>query len=375
MPEFTGFFAGELYHWPMADRFLEEHRRPIAGYDRIQFDEAEIARLRAKLDLDTELHVHWNWDYISEIESLRALYEKGKKGQWDVESDLDWSLPVSPDELVMPVEESSIGQVLHLMGADEAKVRAAVHEEMEWSLSQLLHGEQAALQLTAQLVNSTTDMDAKLYAGQQVVDEARHVEAFAKLLGRKFDKVHPIGGNVKFLLDEMLGAKNWHFKLIGMQIIFEGVAMAIFTDIVKRTHNEMIRETVRMVARDEARHAAFGVLALREELGRLSQQERDELEDWTWKVLEVVANGLMTSLFEDVAPKYGIAPEPMAQMIFSSEGFWDARYHLFNHTVLPNLKKLGIVTNRTQQHYDDFRLWEKTAPYGTEPIGHLVFAD
>lgn len=359
----------------MVKRFLEDRRRPVAGYDRIHFDEDEIAQLRARLDLDTPLHVHWSWDYISEIESLRALYEKGKSAQWNVETEIDWSLPVSEDELLFPVEESSLGQVLALMGADGDMVRAAVRAEMEWSLSQLLHGEQAALQLTAQLVNSMSDMDAKLYAGQQVVDECRHVEVFAKLLARKFGTVHPIGANVKWILDELLGAPRWHFKLVGMQIIFEGVAMAIFTDIVKRNHNELIRRAVRMVARDEARHAAFGVLALRDELATLSPTERDELEDWTWQVLEVVANGLMTSLFEDVAPRYGIAPEPLAQMIFSSEGFWDARYHLFNHTVLPNLKKLGIVTERTRPHYDRFRLWEKTAPFGSEPIGYLEFPD
>jgi len=284
-------------------------------------------------------------------------------------------LPVPEDELVFAVEESSIGQVLQMMGADEATVVKAVREELEWSLSQLLHGEQAALQLTAQLVNSMTDMDAKLYAGQQVVEECRHVEAFAKLLARKFGTVHPIGGNVKWILDELLGAPSWYFKLVGMQIIFEGVAMAIFTDIVKRNRNELIRESVRRIARDEARHAAFGVLSLRQELRSLPQQTRDELEDWTWKVLEVVANGLMVGLFEDVAPKYGIQAEPLAQMIFASDGFWDARYHLFNHTVLPNLKKLGIVTERTRHHYDGFRLWENTAPYGSEPIGYLEFPD
>jgi hypothetical protein len=355
----------------MAKRFLEDHRRPVANYDRIHFDEQEIADLRARLDLETPLRVHWNWDYITEIESLRALYEKGKTKQWNVEADVDWSLPV--DDFVMPQSDSSLGQILQLLGRDEAEQKAAVRDELEWALSQLLHGEQAALQLCAQLVNAIPDMDAKLFAGQQVADECRHVEMFAKLISRKFGHVHPISPNVKFLLDEMLAANDWHKKMIGMQVLFEGVAMAIITDIGKRTNSELIRESMRLVARDEARHAAFGALALREELDDLSQERHDELEDWTWMCLEVVANGLMSGMFDIVGPKYDLDPDAIAQMVFSSEGFWDGRYHMFNHTVMPNLKKLGVITERTRSNYDRFRLMDKTAPHGTEPIAHEEF--
>jgi hypothetical protein len=357
----------------MSGRFLEDRRRPIGDYDRIYLDEDEIARLRARLDLETPLRVHWSWDYLVEIESLRALYDKGKTMQWNVDTDIDWSLEVPEDELVMPIEDSSLGSVLQLCGADEATVRAAVRDELEWGLSQLLHGEQAALQLCAQLVNSVPDMDAKLFAGQQVVDECRHVEMFAKLIARKFGTVHPIGASVKFLLDEMLSSPSWHYKTVGMQVLFEGVAMAIITDIHKRTHNELVRQSMRLVGRDEARHAAFGVLALREQLDQLSAAEHDALEDWTWRCLEVVANGLMTSFFKEVAPRYGLDPERIAGAIYSSPGFWDARYHLFNHTVLPNLRKLGIITDRTRKNYDTFRLWDAQAPHGSPAIGAPEF--
>jgi len=252
-----------------------------------------------------------------------------------------------------------------MTGADEATVRAAVRDELEWSISQLLHGEQAALQLTAQLVNTVPEMDAKLFAGQQVVDECRHVEMFAKLLARKFGTIHPISPNIKFLLDEMLATPDWHKKTIGMQLLFEGVAMAIITDIGKRTFSPLIKQTMRLVARDEARHAAFGVLALRPELAALSKEDHDDIEDWTWRCLEIVANGLMTSLFDDVAPKYGLDPDSVAQAVFTAPLFWDGRYMMFNHTVLPNLRKLGVITDRTRANYDTFRLFEDKAPFGT----------
>lgn len=350
------------------DRFLEDHRRPLAGYDRITFDEQEIAALRNRLDLDTPLRVRWCWDYVKEVESLRALYERGKTAQWNVETDLDWSLPISEDEWVMPPSQSLLAPILEMMGVDEQTRKRAVRDELEHAFSQLLHGEQAALQLTAQLVNAVPDLDTKLFAGQQVVDECRHVEVFAKALARKFGTVHPIDPNIKFLLDEMMTTKSWHQKTIGMQVIFEGVAMGIITDIGSRTGNPLVRAILKLVARDEARHAAFGVLAMREELAHMTPADRDAVEDWTWKCLEVVANGLIVGLIDYLAPRYGLSSEAVAQVIFSSHEFWDGRFHMFNHTVLPNLRRLGIVTERTRHKYDRFRLWEPVAPFGAPPL-------
>jgi hypothetical protein len=352
----------------MAERYLEDHRRPLADYDRIVFDEAEIAALRGRLDIQTPLRVHWTWDYVTEVESLRALYERGKTAQWNVETDLDWSLAMSEDEWLIPPQYSTLGPILQLMGADETLIKRAVRDELCHAFSQLLHGEQAALQLTAQLVNAVPDMDTKLFAGQQVVDECRHVEVFAKALARKLGEVHPIDPNIKFLLDEMLAAENWHQKTIGMQIIFEGVAMGIITDIGSKSPNPLVKQIMKMVARDEARHAAFGVLAMREELKAMTPAERDAVEDWTWKVLEVVANGLIVGLIDWLAPRYGLSAEAVSNAILSSHEFWDGRFHIFNHTVLPNLRKLGIITERTRHNYDKFRLWESVAPYGAPAL-------
>ena len=349
----------------MPRRFLEEHRQPLGDYDRIRIDEANIARLRGRLELETPLRVCWTWDYVSEIESLRALYDKGKSAQWDADTYLDWSVPVTDDPPLMPIEQSPLASILKMLGRKDAELRDVVRQELEWGISQLLHGEQAALQLCAQLVNCVPDADTKLFAGQQVVDECRHVEVFAKLLSRKFGTVHPIAPNVKFLLDEMLSTQDWHRKTIGMQVLFEGVAMAVITDIGKRTSNPLVRDVMRGVSRDEARHAAFGVLALRHELAKLTKDERDSLEDWTWMCLEVVANGLLGPMIDELAPRYGLSETAVAQSVFTSPAFWDARYHMFNHTVLPNLRKLGLITERTRANYDRFRLWESAAPYGT----------
>ena len=99
--------------------------------------------------------------------------------------------------------------VLSATGADDETCREAAFDEFAWTLSQLLHGEQAALQLCGQLVNTCPTMDQKWYAGSQVIDEVRHVEVFSKFLQRKMGVIHPIDPTLKVLLDKLLAAPTW----------------------------------------------------------------------------------------------------------------------------------------------------------------------
>ena len=189
------------------EKILAEYRRQLGDFEVVDIDEDRIAALRRELDVDVPVDLHWTWTYASEVEELRALYERGKKGQWNAEADVDWSVPFPRDEWFLPREGIQIlPSVLTMMGADEATCREAAFDEFAHTLSQLLHGEQAALQLCGQLTNACPTMDAKFYAASQVIDEARHVEVFAKFLERKVGTIYPIGGTLKVLLDRLLSA-------------------------------------------------------------------------------------------------------------------------------------------------------------------------
>jgi len=134
---------------------MAEQRRMIEDFEVIEHvDEQRIANLRKHVDVDVPLSLHWTWEYGSEVEELRALYERGKRGQWNAEEDLDWSIPLPRDEWFMPqIGASLLSSLLTEMGADEKTCREAAWDEFSHLISQLLHGEQAALQLCGQLVN------------------------------------------------------------------------------------------------------------------------------------------------------------------------------------------------------------------------------
>ena len=67
---------------------------------------------------------------------------------------------------------------------------------------------------------------------------------------------------------------------LGMQVLIEGLALAAFAGIRDMAKNPLAAAVNAYVMQDEARHVAFGRLALREYYPHLSQKERDEREEF-----------------------------------------------------------------------------------------------
>src|SRR5262245_21877779 len=129
----------------------------------------------------------FRWEYQDGRDSLLKLYAKGKARQWDAASRIDWSLDLDPEN-----PEELPDETIPLFGSDvfarlTRSEKATLRRHFEsWQLSQFLHGEQGALVCTAKIVQQVPSIDAKFYGATQVVDEARHVEAYSRLLHDKF---------------------------------------------------------------------------------------------------------------------------------------------------------------------------------------------
>jgi hypothetical protein len=337
----------------MTEKILPEFRRQVGTFEVVDVaDDREVARIRSQIDVDVPLDLHWTWEYASEVEELRNLYERGKKGQWNAEEDVDWSIPLPRDEwFVPPVGVLLLPSILHEMGADEATCRAAAWDEFAHLLSQLLHGEQAALQLCGQLTNACPTMDAKFYAGSQVIDEVRHVEAIAKFLQRKMGTLYPINPTLKILLDRLLQAPTWKVKTLGMQTLFEGMAVGIFDLVAKASTNPLLKDIIRRIQVDEARHAAFGVLSMRQVVRASSRAELDEMEDFAFSILETLNANQQLDMLRVLGAKYGLEPEAVTQMVLAMPEWPMINSDVYMHTVVPNLRRLGLMTERTEAQY------------------------
>ena len=148
----------------------------------------------------------FTWDYEKGAKpQLDKLYEKAKKAQWNGQTDLDWSIEVDQERVVIANAEANPAQ----MQWDEAAIAGTVLEKWDekrflqfgienqnWLLSQFMHGEQGALLCTAKIVETVPWIDAKYYAATQVMDEARHVEVFSKYLDEKLSGHYPMNAHL-----------------------------------------------------------------------------------------------------------------------------------------------------------------------------------
>ncbi|TMA81627.1 MAG: hypothetical protein E6J72_05005 [Deltaproteobacteria bacterium] len=335
------------------EKLMPGQRRMIEDFEILEHvDEGQIAALRRHVDVDVPLNLHWTWEYGSEVSELRELYERGKRAQWNAETDLDWSTPMPREEWFLPKEGASLlAGVLATVGADDDTCREAAWDEFAHTMSQLLHGEQAALQLCGQLTNACPTMDQKWYAGSQVIDEVRHVEVISKFLSRKMGVLYPISPTIKVLLDKLLEARTWKLKTLGMQCLFEGVAVGIFDIIKQLTTNPLLKEMLRRVELDESRHAAFGILTMRRLVQDATPEEMVEFEEFAFEVLEALNANQQLDMLHDLAPKYGLDPEACVRVVHSLPNWQDLNSEVYMHTVIPNLSRLGLVTERTEERY------------------------
>ena len=218
-------------------------------------------------------------------------------------------------------------------------------------LSQFLHGEQGALFAAAQVTEAVPFFDGKLYGATQVMDEARHVEVFHRYLDTKLEKLYQINDNLFVIVDALIADSRWDMKFLGMQIMVEGLALGAFGTMYQMTNEPLLKELLKNVIRDEARHVHYGVLALREHMIKnLSESERREREDWAFEVALLMRNRFLAyELYEEYYADT-LSRKQWREVVATSKGLEHFRHTMFRRLV-PNLREIGLLTDRIKPHY------------------------
>src|SRR3990172_7603663 len=228
----------------------------------------------------------WDFDYEPAPKEPESLSETAKKNKWNATTGIDWSRPLGTDGPVIDVH-LAFQKTNFFTRLTEEEQRELVIKLSAWRLSQFLHGEQGALLVCGQLVNAVPELDAKLYASTQVVDEGRHVEAFERYV-KKLHKIYPPDPLIKGLIDGILASELWELKLLGMQMLIEGLAIASFNVMRRQTGDPTLRELLDYVLQDEGRHVNFGYFALRRSIPEMEPAKREYLEDFSFNTCDAM---------------------------------------------------------------------------------------
>jgi hypothetical protein len=292
----------------------------------------------------------FTWDYSKgKRPALNKLYEKAKGSQWDGEKDLDWSIEVDPEKVAQQlsvaapesawIREQGEAAGLFKNWSEKQWTELGI-EAQNWRLSQFMHGEQGALICTARITETVPWYDAKLFAATQVVDEARHVEVFAKYLDTKLSGYYPINAHLEALLNDIIRDSRWDMTYLGMQVMVEGLALAAFGFLHMLVEEPLLKNLLRYVMSDEARHVAFGVLSLKECYDGMGAAEIRERQEFAFEAgIRMRDRFLMQEVWE----RMDVDVRSMVDIQLNMPNDLKQFQQLLFSKIVPNCKKLGLL--------------------------------
>ncbi len=312
-------------------------------------------------EIVTQVKTLWKFDYEPKIKALRDLYEVAKKQQWNAATDVPWDLEIDKSGDILDPSQDAFRELDVIKALpEETQTKLAVCNAA-WILSQFLHGEQGALLCCGQLVEAVPDIDGKLYAATQVIDEARHVEVFHRYIAR-LHSVYPIDPTLQAVLNQILEADLWQMKCVGMQVVVESLAMGSFKAMKEGTKDELFRKVVTLTAQDEARHVSYGLIYMKEELPRMSDPERERVEDFAVAAIKLLVSGGPGSsddseglssrekIYAEMGIDYAAAMEEIGAKANDPE-FAGTGPNMFDDHVVPQLGRVGLITDRVAPQY------------------------
>ena len=328
----------------------------IIGRDDV--DDIEAILSVTNTDVDEIEHIVkdnadaiFTWDYSLARPQLRKLYEKAKTGQWNATTDLDWSTEVDLEHVVAADQAAASAGLTagHYDGTIVAKwtdqewIDFGI-DQRRWMLSQFLHGEQGALLCTAKIVETVPWYDAKLYASTQTMDEARHVEVFHRYIDEKLGGGFQVNAHLRMLLDDIIEDSRWDMTYLGMQVMVEGLALAAFGFMHQMTEEPLLKNLLRYVMSDEARHVAFGVLSLKEVYEGMTDAEMKDRQEFAFEAAVRMRDRFLQ---QEVWERHGVNPKDVVPLVLNDPTREVFQQMLFSK-IVPNCKKLGLLDRNDQ---------------------------
>src|SRR5215475_11534975 len=337
------------------------------------YDAVAPTDFSAMLDIDRHMNRSTAFDKIISAthdhfwDPLDKKYIDFDAVPWDLDTQ-----DLQPDEMVPALLTDYVSQ--HFEKHPELRTRFK-NEIARWSMSAILHGEQGALNLSASLCHVLRDPGAQEYAANQTREEGRHVTAFAKYIRARWGSPLPCGPTLATLLQEIVHAPEVYKKIIGMQMLVEGLAMGAFATIYQQWHDPLAQKLTQLVMTDEAFHHKFGKIWADRTIPKLSEEEHNIVEDWAAQCFQTLLFNLVNAeQMKVVYQSVGIDWQDARAAIM--EGFTDddrreamKRSANIFRVLIKTLLNAGIITDRTKAFYGMYVDMDELRGEGGRMIG------
>jgi len=291
--------------------------------------------------------------YPTDAPDLRSLYEKAKRDQWNVSRDVDWTQPFDIEQGVLADEMMDIYGTPFWDGLSPAERGELNMRFANWRLGVLLYGEHGAMLLCSQLVECVSGTDAKFFQATQVVDEARHNEVLDRYVTERLGGLrYPLPDFERELFDTLLSDSRWTVKTIGLQLVAETFAVALFRMLAETSKDPLLKQICRLILQDESRHMGFGMLSLPGVIGEMTDAERAELEEVThWALVKTLTGQFPEPVFRELGfddAQIAAIHTHRRERAAGAEGshFRKLFRKDLHGTLLANLQKVGLLTER-----------------------------
>jgi len=336
------------------------------------------------------MNIAWTFRYDLSADKIEDLYKRAKQNQWDSDEYLPWDTPVDPSKPMINNEADLYHRMPFFKKLSKSQQETFTAHNTAQLLSQFLHGEQGALMTAACVTHSVPDATAKLYAATQTMDEARHVEVYARYC-QKVAIVYPMNLWLKALIDATLKSDRYEKVMIGMNMVVEGLALGAFNNMYRTTQCELLKKLTFNVMRDESRHVSFGHAYLGPVIAKLPEDEVEDLAEFAFQAVSILARSGGTSgpNLEKVDPGFlavlensGIDPADFFNGLKEAheqgidQVLPPGQIHSMKDLMLPALARVGLLTPTIRKKYEEVGIPIYTDPRVLEAMegGHPVAA-
>lgn len=288
---------------------------------------------------------------------------------------IDFTSPFDAEnDYISDPEQDADLKVIGDLLDEKQKIKLA-NSNVHWALSSILHGEQGALGLSASLCHILKDPGAQEYVANQTREEARHVTGFSRYIKARWNKPVAVGPALGDLLEELVLSDLVWKKIVGMQMMVEGLAMGAFATFYQFSADPLLTRLMQLVMTDEAFHHKFGKIWADRTIPHISKNEREKIEDWAWEVFHILLFNLASpEQKKDNYAAVGLDWEMVQTRYMEAMTDTNVRDDLQNasnifRVLIKTLLKAGIITERTSNNYAAFVDMKELHNEGDKMVG------